>query len=469
MTRNSLRLGCRKALMWLIALPLLMPYSALRSYADDAPPTLTTINPSTFSGANGATMKVKLTGAGFTNQTTMQFSPEGVFVAGSDWNQTNGTSATVTLTLQDATVDTVNVWVEREDGKTSGQLQLSTGTTSVCLETFQTGECSLLWQVYGTSATGSSSQSNNSTIPNIMVKLDYQWRAAKNQKQKTFLHDQVLNRHSVPLVKPRDETTLQGNARAAAEAEANQLGLKTSKADYLVGHLTVQSGYTQVVSATNVQPTNTSGTTGTGSGTTSTTSCPGGSTTSSANCTAAIPQQAFVTDGQITFGVTTGVNGQSVYSEFGVGARGSFQYLIPNNKVVTSGGLTYIDLTSVNPHDAVGSYEATGHFRLAQIGHNKVLPGQDQKGKIQNSSDLLNVEAGYQNNRGLQQLMANSSLNTRNRYVARFSINPELPNAKHTQLTMGVEYSGGMNGGPHVVQLFFGTNLNPAKLFGSKN
>jgi hypothetical protein len=30
---------------------------------------------------------------------------------------------------------------------------------------------------------------------------------------------------------------------------------------------------------------------------------------------------------------------------------------------------------------------------------------------------------------------------------------------------MGIEYSAGINGGPHVVQLFFGTNINPASLF----
>jgi hypothetical protein len=32
-----------------------------------------------------------------------------------------------------------------------------------------------------------------------------------------------------------------------------------------------------------------------------------------------------------------------------------------------------------------------------------------------------------------------------------------------------MEYSGGINGGPHVIQLFFGTNLNPAKLFKGGN
>jgi hypothetical protein len=79
---------------------------------------------------------------------------------------------------------------------------------------------------------------------------------------------------------------------------------------------------------------------------------------------------------------------------------------------------------------------------------------------------LLVFEGGYQNNRGLQQLVATSpQTDTRNRYVARFYVNPEIITSNHTQLTMGIEYSGGINGGPHVVQLFFGTNLNPTKLF----
>jgi len=168
------------------------------------------------------------------------------------------------------------------------------------------------------------------------------------------------------------------------------------------------------------------------------------------------------------FAWNTGVNDQNVFAEFGVGARGSFQYLIPSNKIVQSGGLSYIDLNSANSQNAVGFYEATGHFRLAQFGHDKTSasggPG------IQNASDLLVIEGGFQNNRGLQQLMtSNLQTDTRNRYVARFSVHPEIIASSHTQLTMGMEYSAGINGGPHVVQLFFGTNLNPAKLFGGKN
>jgi hypothetical protein len=129
---------------------------------------------------------------------------------------------------------------------------------------------------------------------------------------------------------------------------------------------------------------------------------------------------------------------------------------------VENAGTTYVDLSSANPQNAVGFYEATGYFRLAQVGHNRTVMNSN----IQNTTDLLVIEGGYQNNRGLQQLIPTSpDINTRSRYVARLFINPEVSSKTHSQVTLGVEYSGGINGGPHVVQLFFGTTLNPAKLF----
>jgi hypothetical protein len=239
----------------------------------------------------------------------------------------------------------------------------------------------------------------------------------------------------------------------AALAKARDL-LKDSWTDHVSGHVDFKTGYTQAVATSKVQTTGTS------------TSCPGGGSTSTGSCTSAIPQDAFIAELAARLGWSTGVNDQKVFGEFGLGARGSFQYLIPTNKVVQSGGLNYIDLSSANPQNAVGFYEGTAHFRLAQPNHNKTRPDGDPK--TVNTSDLLVLEGGYQNNRGLQQLMASDPLlNTRNRYVARFYVRPEINSTNHTQLTMGMEYSGGINGGPHVVQLFFGTNINPSKLFGS--
>jgi hypothetical protein len=224
--------------------------------------------------------------------------------------------------------------------------------------------------------------------------------------------------------------------------------------DHLAAHVDFKTGYTQSIAASKIQPT--------ASATGTTTSCPGGTTTTTTTCTSAIPRDAFLAELTTRFSWRTNVEDQFA-AEFGVGARGSFQYLIPTNNVVQSGGLTYIDLSSANPQNAVGFYEATGHFHLVQPGHNKGVANTDSTNNV---SDLLVVEGGFQNNRGLSQLMASDpQTNTRNRYVARFYVRPELPSMKHTQLTMGIEYSAGINGGPHVVQLFFGTNINPASLF----
>jgi hypothetical protein len=162
-----------------------------------------------------------------------------------------------------------------------------------------------------------------------------------------------------------------------------------------------------------------------------------------------------------TFGWTVGI-GDTSFAEFGLGARGSFQDLIASNQVVQSNGLTYIDLSSNNPRNVIGLYEATARFKIASWGQKSATT----TGSYHNTSDLLVIEAGYQNNSGLQQLIANSpQTNTRNRFVGRFYIYPPVSASTKTKLAVGMEYSGGINGGPKIVQLFIGTNLNPSKLF----
>ena len=399
------------------------------------PPTLTKIDPAVRTDLTKNTVTVTFTGTGFTDNTSVQWAPVGAIKSVTNWVQTSGVSATAMLTLADVDppIPSVNIWVQNPDGTTSGMLPFQTGVASVvCLETLQSGECSLRWEVDATSATGSSSQSNNSTTPNILVKLDYQWHSPKDQNQKALLQ------------KLRQVRGLPADHK-----------LDPSKLDHLAVHADFKTGYTQVVTATKVQPTSASGTAGTSP------TCPAGSAISGSMCTTAIPQQAFIAEAAAKVGWAVGVDGQGTFAEFGVGGRGSFQYLIPTNKIVQSSGTTFTDLSAFNPQSAVGFYEATGHFKLSQIGHDRTT----RSGGTQNTSNLLVFEAGYQNNRGLQQLAANPMTNTRNRYVARFYVNPEIIKSNHTQLTMGMEYSGGIDGGPHVVQLFFGTNLNPAKLF----
>jgi len=197
----------------------------------------------------------------------------------------------------------------------------------------------------------------------------------------------------------------------------------------IVSHLIFKTGYTQVPVATKIQPT--------------------GSTLLPA-LTAAIPQQAVVVEAGGTVGWTLGRNGQGTFTEIGGGVRGSFQDIVPNNQVIQRGGSSYVDLSSANLTTAVGLYEATGHFKLSSIGHDT--------GGYHNVSNLLVIEAGYQNNSGLRQLSAS------NRIVGRFYAYPEISSTNHTKILVGMEYSAGIAGGAKIVQVFLGTNLNPAKL-----
>jgi hypothetical protein len=292
------------------------------------------------------------------------------------------------------------------DGPSTGQGQAS--TQDECLDNSSTGKCVLRLEVDTSSATGSSSQTNNSTAPSILVKLDYLWHAPENRSSR-FYH-----------------------------AEGKPLS------DHLVGHMGLTTGYTQAVTTTKLQ------------------AAPG--STCSATCTSPVPQDAFVADSTFTVGFNPKVDGQTTLASLGLDARGAFDYLIPTNKVVQNGNLTYIQLTSANPYNAVGLYEATAHFQLSQIGKAQSIRNT---ASYPNVSNLLSVEGGYQNNRGLQHLAANPQMDTRNRYVGRLTVSPTLGTpTKQTRITMGIEYTGGIDGGPHVVQLFFGTTLNPPKLFG---
>jgi hypothetical protein len=294
-------------------------------------------------------------------------------------------------------------------------------TRTECLEALQTGGCQLRWEFEITGVLGKSTQSNSTATPNILAILDYQWRAPRDPR---------IRKH---------------------EPSAQQTML-----DRFVTHLVLKSGYTQAATAGPVQPVANAQLVASPSPPCSTA------------CTAAVNQPAFEIEAGGTLGWTIGRNGQGgIFSELGFGGRGAFQDLIPSNQVYQSGGLTYIDLSSNNPQTVVGLYEATAHFKLAQWNHNQPASAA---GAYRNVSNLLTVEAGYQNNSGLQQLIAaNPSIATRNRFVGRFYLNPELPNASHTKITIGMEYSGGLAGGPKVVQIFFGTNLNPAKLFSQAN
>jgi hypothetical protein len=420
--------------------------------AQNTPPTLKKIDPAALKEVSQTPFTVSLTGTGFDDHSQLEFDPPKILeMVSGTWKQSNGVSATANLKLLDilTTVSKVNIWVRNSDGTTSGMFPFAIGVAStVCLESLQTGECQLRWEIETTSATASNGQTNNSTALNLLARLDYQWQPPKDQVQKA-------------LARMRLDSLLKGADQDTREKALKKLA--NSPLDHFSGHADFVTGYTQVPAATKVQASQTGSGSSSSGGSTSSVSCPTSTSTSSTTCTAAVPQEAFIAQIGGRFAWATHVNGEGTFAELGIGFRGSFQYLIPTNKVVQSNGLTFIDLSSINPQNAVGFYEATAHFRLAQLNHDVVSP---KDGSVHNSSSLLAFEAGYQNNRGLAQLSAtNPQMNTRDRYVLRFTASPTISNSNQTQITLGMEYSGGVNGGPHVIQLFFGTTLNPPKLF----
>jgi hypothetical protein len=280
------------------------------------------------------------------------------------------------------------------------------GNSTECLEALASGGCQLRWELQVSSATAKSGTSSgvnsNTTTPSLLAVLDSQYRA------------------------PR------GPSKAGGEQ---------TLADCFTAHLRFESGYSQSIVATRVQSL-------AGSGSTVT----------------PLPQPAFEAGAASTVGWSIGRNGQGgIFAELGFGARAAFDDLLPANQIIQNGGSSWIDLSGNNPQNLAGLYEATAHFSISSWNHNQ--PAQ-ASGSYSNVSNLLRLEAGYQDNSGLQQLIPGSpQIETRIRFVGRLWLSPELPNSSHTKVTLGLEYSGGLNGGPKIVQIFAGTNLNPAKIF----
>jgi len=308
------------------------------------------------------------------------------------------------------------------------------GEVTECLEALQSGECQFRVTINTSAAVGNNSQTNTSTTPNILVTLDYQWHSPQDSKGAKNAQAAVRTAQ---------------NLSAAAPADID-------KAPWLAIHFRGRTGYTQTFAASSVQPTPTNGN--------AAPSCPNNSKSpTSGNCTLAVSKPSFIAELGGKVGAATRVDNAGFYAEFGASGRGSFQYLIPTNQIVQNNGSSFIDLNSINTHNTVGFYEITGYAQVAQ--HDRLVTNW----KAQNTSPLLIIEGGYQNNRALQQLLpATPGINTRSRYMGRFTFNWEVSHATHSQISLGMEYSGGIHGGPPVLQLFLGGNLNPAKLFGGQ-
>lgn len=391
------------------ALAVLFLSGAVSAWADS--PTLTNITPASREDlAQDSVSGITLTGSGFSaSGLTFVFTPPVISVP--TLQVVSDTTLNATFVIQSTATGTVQVQVKTVNG-TSPALTWDTG--GICIEALQTGGCAVRWELDVTGVTNSGSQTSNSTTPNILTTLDLRHQFGGVTKD-------------------------------------------SGKGIRLVMHGIFKAGYTQVSTATKLQPA-------TGSSTTPSASCASGTGASTipASCMAVTPQQAFIAEAGGTV-VSTFFQDlkSSFFSELGIHVRGSIEDLIQSNQVIQSGGLSYVDLSSLNSKNVVGLYEGTARFRLSAKGHNK--PASD--GSSQNVSNLLLIEAGYQYNSGLQGLAGNPLTNTRERFVGRFYLYPpELPGGTHTKAVVGLEYSGGIHGGPKVLQIFWGTNLNPSKL-----
>jgi hypothetical protein len=312
------------------------------------------------------------------------------------------------------------------DAKPSAAQDSGNGTTG-CVEAVQSDGCQLRWEIDASGVSNSTSQTSTASAPNILFKLDYQ--IAQNKK-----------------------TTGENGAQGFA--------------DRFNTHLIFKTGFTQIPTAAKIQPSQPSTSTST---TTSSTpanpmACSGTATAAPATCMAATPQQAFIAEAGGTAGFTFLQDGKGTYAEIGFGARGSIRDIVQSNQIVQSGGISYAYLSALNPKTTSAVYEGVFRFRLGahdqEVNH---VAGAATT--YANNSDLVVIEAGYQNNSGLQQLATNPLVSTRSRFVARFYAYPVESSTNHTKMLVGLEYSGGINGGPKVIQIFWGTNINPARLF----
>jgi hypothetical protein len=391
-----------------LAAPALLLYLAMGAPAQ--PPTLSAIDPSSPT-AGGNAVNVTLTGTGFSAaKPALVFLPSAIIATNVIWK--SDTTAKATFTIRNTAPTTVSVSIQTVNGVSPIPYNFSTGVVGdVCVEAIHSTECNLRWEVDATGITGSSTEGNNRTTPTALFKLDWLFRSPKDTKTKR-----------------------------------NEPDAKRAFTDRIAMHLIFEAGYTQATVANQVQPT------------------ANAASAPKSESTVATAQPAFEVEAGGTLGWTLKQNGQGTFAEIGLGARGSFQDIIPNNQIVQNGGLSYIDLGSANLKTTVGLYEATAHFKLLALGHD--VNANTNGDYNHNVSDFIVIEAGYQNNSGLQGLITTGpSANTRNRFVGRFYAYPEISSTSHTKLLVGMEFSSGINGGPKVVQLVLGTNVNPAKLF----
>jgi len=284
----------------------------------------------------------------------------------------------------------------------------------------------LRWEVDSNAATATNGQTSSQTTPDVLFKLDY-------------------------LIQPVRAGKVAKNSKRRDPAMVQSFG------DRFSAHLNFRTGIAQATVASKIQPVASASTSSPPS-----TSCPGSSTAQSVSaagdCTTVVGQQAFLAEGAFTIGWSAGQRGNGGgFLEFGLKGRGAVQQLISKDQILQSGGISYAALSLKNPQSTTGLYEI--------IGQHDVNTFDRRSGSYSNVDYLLVMEAGYQNNSGLNHLNASSpQTSTRDRFIGRIYAYPEIDHKTHTKILLGLEYNSGLNGGLKDVRYFYGVNADILKL-----
>jgi len=409
---------------------------AQASCVSGGPPCVSSITPTSFTQG---TITANVTGTNFANGQTLASNPLGK-VTGTSFVVPAGstTTATATFTLAKDAAGTINIGVVTPPpgGKITvppdPSLTAAYYTGIQCLESVGS-TCALRFEIEASSASTSSSNTATNTTPNILVKLDYQF------------------------VSPKKTTA--NNFRRSDKTKGPRPAGNPSRLDI---HGVLKVGYSQVTTTTNLTPTTTSAAPAPAM------TCPAPATAAGQTpcTTAAAPQQAFIADAAAHVGWKTKQDTQGVFATVGGSFRAAFQDIIATNQITKINDVSYVDLSALNPRNVVGLYEGVARLSVSQFHGAATVPSGDDTvyDSSENVSNFLVVEGGYQNNSGLTHLVATSpQMDTRNRFVGRLSLYPEIPGTSHTKGLVGFEYSAGFGGGPKIVQLFFGLNANALK------
>ena len=174
-------------------------------------------------------------------------------------------------------------------------------------------------------------------------------------------------------------------------------------------------------------------------------------------------QRAFSFQGEGTYNLTYSDDHVGAYVELGGFVRAGFDAFISEDRLVEEKVgdkiLTFVNLGRPNGEQGFFQVESGFSFIVKQFNPANSLD--------RNYADLLVVEALLQKNEALENLTANSSNDTRNRWAVRFMATPEIPNSRKTKFLIGLEVSRALsNAGPQDIRVFYGANFSLKDLIG---